>query len=116
MIKQLFFLLLVSISLISCKTASTIPAQQELVLGESADRNYRATIRNIGPAEIKVAARDKVTNKQTQGFGLNRRSSAKVYLSDKEKIVFSNRSNVAVKVRFKLSEEVDGMRLQALQN
>lgn len=114
MTKQLFLFLFVASCCTGCKSISTIPPQHELVLGEASDRNYRASVRNFGPAEIKVAARDKASNKQTQGFGLGRFGKAKVYLSEQEKITFRNSSDKPVKVKTRLKEKVEGKKIQPI--
>jgi hypothetical protein len=91
-----------------------IPAHQEFVLGEYENRNYTAKISNKGKQIIKVKVVSKETGEQTQGFGLDPKSSAKVNISKSEQVVLVNNSDTEAHVHVKLSKGVEGMRYQEI--
>jgi hypothetical protein len=91
-----------------------IPANQEFVLGENDNRNYTVKISNKGKQIIQVKAVSKETGEQTQGFGLDPKSSAKVNISKLEQVVLVNRSDTEAHVHVKLSKGVQGMRYQEI--
>lgn len=89
----------------------TIPAGQQLVVGEGSSTNYTATINNRGGKEVKVSIRDKKTGVQTQGFGL--RGSDQVSIRRHENIYLVNYSKKELKVKVTMSKPISGERLEA---
>jgi hypothetical protein len=93
----------------------SIPARQEFVLGELANKNYRAELNNRGKQQIRIAVLDKDSKEQTQGFGLAAGGKATVYISRPEEVHLMNESDTEGKVRVKLNKGVEGMRYQDIK-
>ena len=93
----------------SATTASLEPGQM-LIIGEGSDGGYRVDIRNRG-GDLKVAARDRQSKKQTQGFGLGRRGSETIYLRPGEELCLTNVSKRSTKVSTKTEKPVRGVRV-----
>lgn len=115
--RSLFIISIALICLTSCASnvaGVSIPARQEFVLGEFADKNYRADLNNRGKQQIRIAVLDKDTKEQTQGFGLAAGGKATVYISRDEEVHLVNESDREGKVRVTLNKDVEGMRYQDL--
>ena len=114
-----FFSISLAIGLSSCGTNYAtvgIPAQQEFVLGEQNDRNYRVELKNLSEETVKVKAIDKESGEQTQGFGLAAKGKTTLYVDKTEKVILGNPTDEEVKVKAKLSKGVEGMRYQPLKD
>ena len=92
----------------------TIPAQQEFVLGEYQQSSYKAKLNNTSGKAMKVSVVDKETNKQTQGFGLEGKGEATVYVNKNEIVLLKNPNDKEITVKVKLSKTVSGMRYQEI--
>lgn len=64
--------------------------------------NYEATIKNKSGEGVDIKVMDNANNEQTSGFGLNKKSKAKVAVSEGETLVFKNNSNSVVRARVKV--------------
>lgn len=88
----------------------TIPAGQQLVVGEGSSTNYNATIINRSGREVKVSVRDKKLGTQTQGFGL--RGKDDISVRRHEDIYLVNTSNKDISVKVVMSKAISGERLE----
>ncbi|NRA51822.1 MAG: DoxX family protein [Phaeodactylibacter sp.] len=113
-----FGALALAISMSSCASYATvtIPAQQEFVLGEVENSNFKVKLSNLSQEEVKIRALDKESDVQTQGFGLDGKGNATLYVNRSEKVILENPNDNAIKVRAKLNKSVEGMRYQPRKN
>lgn len=108
-------LLLIAVLSTACSTNNAvvgIPAQQEFVLGERADYNFRVQLKNLSDETVQIKAVSTETGKQTQGFDLAAKGEAKVFIGKNEKVLLINQNDTEVKVKAKLNKGVEGMRYQ----
>ncbi len=110
------FALLLIMALSSCASNSTIniPPGEEFVLGEQENSSFRLELKNLGREIIDVRAVDKTEGVQTQGFGLDGKSKARLRIRRGEMAVISNPSQEAIKVKAKMTKTVAGMRYQPI--
>ena len=92
----------------------TIPAGQEFVLGEYQESSYKAKLNNASNKSMQVSVVDKETNEQTQGFGLDGKGEATVYVSANEIVLLKNPNDKKILVKVKLSKTVEGMRYREI--
>jgi hypothetical protein len=113
-LKSIMSLLVIMLMVSSCAVKSTVSIQpkEEFVLGEYQNTRFSAKVTNLSTKEVKVVILNTISGKQTQGFGLAARSTAQIYVSKKETVIFKNASEEQVKVKVRLGRDVQGMRYQ----
>ncbi len=87
----------------------TIPAGEQLIVGEGSSTNYDATIVNRSGKELQVSVRDKQLGTQTQGFGLKGKDDISVRRHEDIYLVNNSRKDISVKVI--MSKAISGERL-----
>ncbi len=63
---------------------------------------------------MQVSVVDKEFNEQTQGFGLDGKGEATVYVSANEIVLLKNPNDKKILVKVKLSKTVEGTRYQEI--
>ena len=92
----------------------TIPANQEFVLGEYQNSSYKAKLNNTSDKLMEISVVNKESNEQTQGFGLDGKGQATVYIGKDEKVLLKNPNDEEITVKVKLSKNGEGMRYQEM--
>ena len=96
----------------SSNTANvSIPPGEQFVLGEYERGKFRVELTNRSDEAVRVEARNEA-GEVTQGFGLDARGSATVYVDSGERVILQNASASEVTVRAVLNQEVEGMRYE----
>ena len=115
-LKSIMFLMLPMLTMSSCAVKSTVSIrpQEEFVLGEYQNTRFNAKVTNLSTKEVKVVILNTLSGKQTQGFGLAARSTAQIYVSKEETVIFKNANEDQVKVKVRLGRDVEGMRYQSI--
>ena len=89
----------------------TIPPGEQFVLGESEEGRFRAELTNRSDVRVRVEARNEA-GELTQGFGLDGRGKATVYVDAGDRVILQNASPKELTVRAVLNKEVEGMRYE----
>ena len=113
MLTRLLFLALAAVSLASCSRSTaglTIPPQQTFLLGEYADYDYRASVRNDGPQAVTVALRDKGSETFGEPQTLAPAERTAVVVDARQEVLIANASDRAAELYVVMSRNVTGMR------
>ncbi len=114
-LKAMAFACILIFGLSSCSTNFAtigIPPQEEFVLGEREDDNFKVQLKNLSNETIQVKAVNKKSGERTQGFGLAAKGETSLYISSEEKVILANTNDKEVSVKAKLNKNVEGMRYQ----
>lgn len=112
----LFLLVVLSTGCATNYANVDIPARQEFVLGEYADKGYKAELRNQGPGMVRIQGISKTTGENTQGFGLDAKGKATISVNKNETVLLKNENDEEILVKVKLSKNVEGMRYQPVNS
>lgn len=82
----------------------TVPAQQSIMVNNNGFATYEATIKNKSGLDLEVAVKDKISLKQTSGFGLGRRASVDVIVNETGVLHLANPTNKDVQVSISQKE------------
>ncbi len=93
---------------------TTIPARQQLIVGEGSSDDYSVELSNLGGRNVEVSVLDKETGRQTQGFGLGRFGTVTVTVRPNENLHVENYDDSGCRVRLELSKPVVGARSEEL--
>lgn len=93
----------------------SIPAGEEIVIGEFQDTPYQVFIDNKTKVDIVVFVVDRNTNRHTQTFILEPDHDATVYAQKFEKVIFQNSSALEISVDIGLNKDVEGWRTQPVK-
>jgi len=92
----------------------TIPANQEFILGEFENSNYRAKLQNKSNLKVDVTILEKESNNLTQKYTLEGKGLTSLSIRKNEKVILKNVHNENITVKVKSNRNVEGMRYQSL--
>lgn len=101
--------------LVTVATSHELPANEEIVIGEFEESEYKVYVNNKAKSPLVVYVVDRSTNKHTQTFSLNAQENATILAAKFEKVIVQNPSEGMINIEIGLSKDVVGWRRQPVK-
>ncbi|MEL6276002.1 MAG: hypothetical protein AAFU03_12945, partial [Bacteroidota bacterium] len=87
---------------------------EAFILGENADKRYKAKLENLSGLDVELVVLKKANNVKSYGFGLAGNCKTSIEVGRDEKVILTNRNKQEVTIRIILNRGVEGMRYEEI--